>query len=212
MAAYAQWRNTNYRSATVGALLLVAALFLVVPESWLRWIFHRDFGRPPTELALDPRPLDAGPIRLIPVEMLPPSFARPEPGRGEPRIERLVPDRVQPVPDDDLGGTAESSWTWDPTSAYSISGELTRPNFGQATPDTVALHATFLRALRLGDLDPALAMLDTTQSALAREQFREVDRWFFRHWAEIWKAQGNAARMADIYERAVIEAERDKGM
>jgi hypothetical protein len=212
VAAYAQWRNTNYRSAIVGALALLAALFLVVPESWLRWIFHREFGRPPAELALDPRARETGPIRLIPVEMLSPAAARPEASRIEPRAERLVPERVEPTPDEDLAGPAQSRWTWDPTTAYSISGELTRPRFGQAAPDTVALRATFLRALRLGDLDPALAMLDTTQSALAREQFREVDRWFFRHWAEIWKAQGNAARSADIYERAVLEAERDKGM
>lgn len=212
MAGYAQWRNTNYRSAIVGAVALMAALFLVVPESWLRWLFHREFGRPSAELAVDARAPQSGPIRLIPVEMLPTSTLRPEPGRTEPRVERLVPETIEPVPDDELAGTAESSWTWDPTSAYSISGELTRPDFGLAAPDTVALHATLLRALRLGDLDPALAMLDTTQSGLAREQFREVDRWFFRHWAEIWKAQGAAARLADIYERTVIEAERDKGM
>ena len=215
MASSVQWHRTHYRAAVVATFVSMAALFLVVPDAWLRWLFHRDFSRPRAELAPELRREDSDPIRLIPVEMLPP---RPVAARIDPveiplRREVLVPERRAVVVDDeDPAGVADSPWTWDPTSAYSITDELTRTRPGESAADSLVLRATLLRALRLGDLDPALAMLDTTQAALAHEQFREVDRWIVRHWAGIWKAQGDAARRASIYERAVLEAERDKGM
>ena len=211
MTGSTQRHRTHYGLAIPLATALLAALLFLVPEAWIRWLFQRDFRRPNAELDLQVPPVTTGPVRLIPAEALPRPPAK-KPSADAPLRESLVARPVEQVPDATAPATAENAWTWDPTSAYSISDELTTPMAGGTAEDSTALRAALLHALRLGDLDPALAMLDTTQTARAREQFRAVDDWFFRNWSQIWKAQGAAARRAAIYERAVLEAERDKGM
>jgi hypothetical protein len=207
-------RGTSYAAAVPLAVALLAVLLFLVPDGWVRWLFHRTFALPPGEVAFAPVLDSAGPIRLIPAEMLPPSPSARARVRERDIVTREV--LVEGAKVDTSGdGKPEpelSPWAWDPTTGYAVTRELTASGHAQAGVDSVLRHAVFLRSLRLTDLDPALAMLDTTQSAMAWEQFHAVDRWYFRNWAPLWKAQGAAARLADIYERAVLEAERDKGM
>jgi hypothetical protein len=213
-SARSRRRGTSYGVAIPSAVALLAVLLFLVPDGWVRWLFHRTFALPPGEVALTPVLDGAGPIRLIPAEMLPPSPSARARAREQDSVTREV--LVEEAKVDTSGeGKPEpklSPWSWDPTTGYAVTRELTASGHAQTDADSVLRHAVFLRSLRLTDLDPALAMLDTTQSARAREQFHAVDRWYFRNWAPLWKAQGAAARLADIYERAVLEAERDKGM
>lgn len=191
-------RQHEYR---IGRALLVATLLVVLgswffPLGWLRF-FGREWN-PGTTTALPPgRPW----VRLIPTESLP--------GQPVPELVRIrtVPVKISPVPD--LSPEpSRREWSFDPTTPWRpLAGELSP--LAPAAGDSVLLHAEFLHSLRLGNMAAILAMLDTTQTGRAREQLAETDDWIHRYLAPVWESQGRAARIADIYWRAVGEVEAE---
>ena len=207
MTPWQRARRTRFREAFALAALLIASAALLVPEGWIRWAFEREVR----DLGPDPADrFESTALRLVPA----PRVERPPlvpPPLTEPRPERQVPT-VEAVPDEPAVESAAddpyADWQWDPFNAYTTADDIFRVG-PVSLPDSTAQRAELLRSLTLTDLRYAMAMVDTSQAALAHEQLRWVDDWIHEVWGPIWEAQGHNARMRDLMERAILEAERD---
>lgn len=208
MTPWQRARRTRFREAFALAAVLIASAALLVPKGWIRWAFEREFR----DLGPDPADrFETTALRLVPAPRVerPPVVPR---FPTEPRPERRVPT-VEPVPEEpEDAATSEhdpyADWQWDPFNAYTTADDIFRVG-PVSLPDSTAQRAELLRSLTLTDLRYAMAMVDTSQAALAHEQLRWVDDWVNEIWGPIWEAQGYNARMRDLMERAVLEAERD---
>ena len=192
-------RQHEYR---IGRALIVATVLIVIGGAFFPMGILRLFGRRiPVDATGDLPPIDPW-IRLIPADR----------GPLANRVEE-VPTRIifrpsdSPKPDQTQPGERRT-WTFDPTTRYRTMSGLTEP-MAPATPDSVLLHADFLHSLRLGNMQAALALLDTTRTGEARRQFADFDRWVNRHLGPGWEAEGKAERKAALWWRVVGEAEED---
>ena len=192
-------RQHEYR---IGRALVVTAVVVVVGGAFFPVGILRLFGRrSPIDVAEDSARLDPW-IRLIPADR----------GSVDTQSEQ-VPTRIifrpvsSPVPDL-LQQEDRRTWTFDPTTRFRTVSGLAEP-MAPAVPDSILLHADFLHSLRLGNMQAALAMLDTTQAGVARRQFADTDRWVNRYLGPAWEAEGKAERQADLWWRVVGEVEAE---
>ena len=192
-------RQHEYR---IGRALVVAALVVVVGGAFFPVGILRLFGRrAPIDGAENSARFDPW-IRLIPADR----------GSVDTQSEQ-VPTRIifhrvsSPVPEQ-LQKEDRRTWTFDPTTRFRTVSGLAEPT-APAVPDSLQLHADFLHSLRLGNMQAALAMLDTTQAGVARRQFAETDRWVNRYLGPAWEAEGKAGRQADLWWRVVGEVEAE---
>ena len=189
-------RQHEYR---IGRALLVAAA-VVVLGSWLfpvDWL--RVFGRA-VHVQEPSSPVGRPWIRLIPVESL-------------GLAADMVPVKTISAPSDRLDTDYNSQperyeWSFDPTTAWSPAASSAEPLVG-AVPDSVLLRADFLNSQRLANWGAVFAMLDTTQTGRAREQFAETDQWVNRYYGPVWDAQGFARRQSNLWYRVVHEVEAE---
>ena len=189
-------RQHEYRLGR--ALILASAL--VVVGSWLfpvEWL--RVFGRS-VDLLDAPQPAGEPWVRLIPVESL-------DLGPDPVLMQTTIPETSSPDIDE-FAGSRRHEWTFDPTTAWSPATGSREP-LASALPDSVLLRADLLNSLRLANWGAVFALLDTTQTGRAREQFAQTDRWVNRYYGPVWSAQGFARRQSNLWNRVVHEAEAE---
>lgn len=187
-------------AAAVAALLVVLAGGLA-PVEWLRAVFGRQFGALVVTSVDRVEPLEG--IRLIPVpqrarsaaESAPPQVAAPS-LRSDPSEETV--ETLDPDP----------TFVWDPTTAFAPAAELLAP----AAPDSIMRRATLLEAMAFGRVERSFALFDTTQVTAARRRFQWMDRYMNDVMRPLLEAEGDAARRAAIYYRAVGEVEEEGDM
>ncbi len=211
MTRWQRERRTRFGAAfgiaTLGILLAIAT----VPPSWIRWLLHRDLHVPAVARRVDS--FDQRALRLVapPPRKTPPTPARLHP--PQTRREQAVADAEvveEEAPENPVTPADPwKNWSYDPFNPYSVADDLFAPVLGE--PDSMRRRAELLQSLTLTDLRRALALADTSAAAVARERFRRIDDWINRVYGPLWEAEGKAARLEDLYERAVTEAER-KGM
>lgn len=194
-------RRPRWGVAAVLAVGLVLAGLLWAPVDWLRAVFGREFGRVDLEVAERVEPLEG--IRLIPVPTRAPAAAEQAPPTVTTPSFRSDPDE-DPAPET----TADPTFVWDPTTAWSASDELLAPG----PPDSILHRAALLDALSVGRVERSFAYFDTTQVGAAHRQFDWMDTYMNDVLAPLYEAEGRAARIADIYRRTVTEAEEEEGM
>jgi hypothetical protein len=164
------------------------------PVDWLRF-----FGRG-LHLGGEPETTAEPWIRLIPVESLESS--------GELVPIRIVTESADHSDVDDIPESERHEWAFDPTQDFQPRADVAEP-LAPALSDSVMLRSEFLNALRLANWGAVFAMLDTTQTGRAREQFAETDAWVNHRLGPLWDAQGFARRQANLWNRVVTEAEAE---
>ena len=180
-------REPRWGRATACTAAALLALFLFSPT----WEFDR-FDGLATDDGIDPLP--EGSIRLIPA---------PRAGAAEqPRVEAAAAPDVALA--DDTPAADEPDFAWDPSTPYDAAAELLAP----AAPEQPAPAGRPAR--RPGDArNPWIPRLHRHHAG--RRRAPPVD-WMDAHMADLqplYEAQGRAERIAEIYRRAVTEAEEE---
>ena len=191
---WARDREPRWGPAGGLAVVLVLAAFAWAPVDWLRAVFGREFGAVPIAERFE---APEG-IRLLPA----PAPAGAEAPSTGPRVERPAREAVPPVR---ARGGDDSPFVGDPTTPYDLAAELRAP----VVPDSVRARGMVLRALAQGGIDRAFAHLDTTRVTAAARRFDWMDAYMNDVLRPRYEAEGRAARIADIYRRAVTEAEEE---
>ena len=192
-------RQHEYR---IGRALVVAFVVIVIGGAFFPVGILRLFGQRVTMTAPgDPARLDPW-IRLIPAD------AGSLANRPDPAPSRTILRQANSPELDQLQREERRTWTFDPTTRFRTVAGLAEP-MAPAVPDSILLHADFLHSLRLGNMQAALALLDTTQAGVAKRQFADTDRWVNRYLGPGWVAEGHAERQADLWWRVVGEVEAE---
>lgn len=192
---WARDRDPRWVAAGALATVLVLATLAWLPVDALRRLFGRDFVRT-EEVRIGTAPEG---IRLLPALAI---QAPPAPSSG-PRVAR--PTARPARPDPEPAPRHESPFVGDPTTAYDVAAELVAP----AVPDSAVARGLILTALAQGRIGTSVAAFDTSRVAAARRQFERMDQWMNAVMRPLFEAEGRAARIADIYRRAVTEAEEE---
>lgn len=186
---------------------LVLLLLVLAPATWVRWLIP-----PPPRVPAPPDYGEEAPpdeIQLIPYAAIQPP--RPSPEMAEVRVElpreeeEVEPEEeAEPVTED-----ATEAWNFDPTRPHDIARDLIQLERGQqALADSTLARAQLYRELAPGRW-AAGALVDTSRMAWVKSRWREFDEWINRVRGPEWIAEGDSARKAEIYDRAVTEVERE---
>jgi hypothetical protein len=198
MSGFARQHEYRIGRALILASVAVVGCFWLFPVEWLRVLGRRVDLEIATVNGPNRKPSEG--IRLIPVEAL---------DLGDYSVRKQTIKTFNDSPDiDDSGGPERHEWAFDPTTAWAPAAGSTEPIAG-AVPDSVLLRADFLNSLRLANRGAVFAMLDTTRTGRAREQFAETDRWVNRYYGPVWDAQGFARRQSNLWNRVVHEVETE---
>lgn len=197
---WARDRHSRLGPALVLAMTVAVAALAWAPIDWLRLVFGRDFGAMTVETRTTVEPMDG--IRLIPL----PSRARPSEQTAPPTV--TAPSiRSDPRDDSPATDAAEPVFTWDPTTPWAVRDALLAPS----PPDSIVTRALLLDALATGGATTAWAYTDTSRQAAAARRFDWMDEYMNRVVRPRLEAEGDAARNAAIYHRAVGEVEEEGG-